>query len=54
MLCSGCNRHRDFHDNRIVRPTSEMSKLTRSCIGLLSQRVDDVWCPWDKAALVAN
>lgn len=35
-------RPRDFHDNRIGSPVSEMSN--RPCIGPLSKRVVELWC----------
>lgn len=31
-----------------------MRKLTRPCIGPLSQRVNDLWCHWEKVVLVDN
>lgn len=39
-------RHRDFYDNRIGRPATEMNKLTRPCIDPLSQSVDNLWNHW--------
>lgn len=46
--------HRDYSDNRIGRPESEMNKFTRPCIWALSKRVNDFWCHWQMVQLVAN
>lgn len=47
-------RHHNFHDNRIWRPETEMSMLTRPWIGPLSQRVENLWNHWNKVAMVAR
>lgn len=43
-MAQWCTRHRDYSDNRTELPATEMSKLTRPCIGPLSQLVNDLCC----------
>lgn len=46
-------RHREFHENRIGRPATAISKLTRPLISPLSPLADNLWLHLNKVAMAS-